>query len=73
MESTSASNVSVIEGSLVESSLNTFEEEDAINAEGAESDIDINESSITLPRPPTQPNVPIIDKTICPVCKVAGK
>ena len=27
----------------------------------------------TLPRPPTKPNVPIEDETICPVCNQPGK
>ena len=34
--------------------------------------IQLDEAGFQLPRPPTKPNVPIEDKTICPVCRQKG-
>ena len=33
---------------------------------------ELDEEASSLPRPPTKPNVPIDDPTICPVCTQSG-
>ena len=72
MEGTSASSINENESPSLQSSVRNVEEGNYRNEEDEEGSLETNESAILLPRPPTTPNVPIRDPTICPVCKQPG-
>ena len=63
---------SAIEAAIMEPSLCTFEDQTDTDDVDEEDGTETNEFLNTLPRPPTKPNVPIEDETICPVCTQKG-
>ena len=61
-----------VNGSLrMEEFPDLYEDENEVDDDD-EDGSELNESAGALPRPPTKPNVPIEDETICPVCIQKG-
>ena len=71
-ESTITANRSENKSEKMEPSLDISEDDCDGDEEEEEEEDDETETNDKLPRPPTKPNVPIEDETICPVCTQAG-